>query len=433
MLKTVSKALLLVVFVTGVLIAFIAAVFFYITTPVALVTGVSPQQLDKADSVQPLLQQVNAILQRRHAEHTLEMTTQQLDSLLGVMHRAESSLTGKAHWQNDSLSVTFTLKGDRLLGTTFIGQRNMNIVLRFVTAHGLGLQEVRVGQLSFSGETVIHIAAWALNQWTETLFGDALVSRIQRVTITEKLAFIEVLPIEPVIVEYKKFKQQWQFQSPSLLAALAQDYIGRITSSGWERSAAAPSLVALLNTVFTIVKQQPADQQALHAQAAIIATAAVAGHTRVATLAGINKTQVSIPENVTATLLERNDLARHYIISAALNVLSHSAMSLAIGEFKELMDRAKGGSGYSFVDLAADMAGNALAEAVRNDEKRIWVINHLSQANNEQDLMPRVDHLQEGLSVEAFKAQFGEVDSAVYRQLIEQIAADIKAMPLYHL
>ena len=62
------------------------------------------------------------------------------------------------------------------------------------------------------------------------------------------------------------------------------------------------------------------------------------------------------------TLKNRNDLAQHYLISGAINAVSGTAWSNAIGLEKELKD-SDGGSGFSFVDLMADIAGNKLAQS----------------------------------------------------------------------
>lgn len=429
----IRRFLLVVVFTLFTLFFSVAALLSVLTTSTPLVQGVPAKQLGKAESVQPLFKALGQLMQKRHQDNVLQITAEQLESLLGVMHRAYPLLSGQAVWYEEQLRIQLTFDLEGLWTEQQWSNRYVNAILTFENSDGVGLESASLGKVNLSGTTLSGVLAWGLNQWTQTQMGDALLHTIRQTSIADNSATFDLFPIEPVIVEYKKFKRHWQYQDMSPLTALATDYIRVIRTSGWVVEGQTKSLLDIMVPVFDLVSQTPLEQQSLHAQAAIIAMASIAGHMRVATVAGINKETVTLPNDVNATLLDRNDLARHYIISAALNVLSQSAMSLAIGEFKELMDRAKGGSGYSFVDLAADMAGNALAEALKHDHKRSFVIQRLSELNSESELMPSTSHLPEGLSVEAFRARFVEVDSPAYRQLVDSIATELSVMPLYRL
>ncbi|MGV2436495.1 MAG UNVERIFIED_CONTAM: hypothetical protein LVT10_17695 [Anaerolineae bacterium] len=59
-----------------------------------------------------------------------------------------------------------------------------------------------------------------------------------------------------------------------------------------------------------------------------------------------------------AFLYKRTDLAKHFMGAAALSVSTNRLFANALGEVKELRDAQTGGSGFSFVDLAADKAGS---------------------------------------------------------------------------
>ena len=85
-------------------------------------------------------------------------------------------------------------------------------------------------------------------------------------------------------------------------------------------------------------------------EAAILALAIYAGHHWFAKFVGDvqpKKGEVTLPK-AKPTLKFRADLSQHFIFSAAIKILSEQDLSLAIGEFKELMDRGDDGSGYSF-------------------------------------------------------------------------------------
>ena len=70
----------------------------------------------------------------------------------------------------------------------------------------------------------------------------------------------------------------------------------------------------------------------------------------------------------------RDDLARHFSISAALAATMDTPLADAVGLYKELEDARPGGSGFSFVDLAADRAGarlGALAVGGAAEQERL--------------------------------------------------------------
>ena len=101
--------------------------------------------------------------------------------------------------------------------------------------------------------------------------------------------------------------------------------------------------------------------------------------------------------------------------------------------FKELMDRAMGGSGYSFVDLTADMAGIEFARVATSPVHAVRVQQLLSDMHDDDVIMPPVDGLAEGLSKDQFIEQFERVDSDAYLQEVAKIKARLANVPLYQL
>ena len=63
------------------------------------------------------------------------------------------------------------------------------------------------------------------------------------------------------------------------------------------------------------------------------------------------------------TLGGRDDLKRHFVISAGLTAVRDGAAAIGMGELKELFDSNAGRSGFSFDDMAANAAGVAIAGA----------------------------------------------------------------------
>lgn len=130
-------------------------------------------------------------------------------------------------------------------------------------------------------------------------------------------------------------------------------------------------------------------------------------------------------------LRRRTDLARHFLTSAALAANSDTALSDAIGLYKEISD-SQGGSGFSFTDIAADRAGSrfgALATASPGQARSLQ--QRIAAGIAEADIMPAVGDLPEHMSAEQFQRRFGDVDSPAYRDMMADIEARIARLPLY--
>jgi hypothetical protein len=127
------------------------------------------------------------------------------------------------------------------------------------------------------------------------------------------------------------------------------------------------------------------------------------------------------------TILNRDDLARHYTISALLTALGGAKQAEAIGVGKELLDTQRD-SGFSFVDLAADRAGIRFAEGVLSGK-----VSLLSVANdyNVGFFMPSIEGLPEGLTAEEFVTSFGTPTDVRFLQVIRDIDTRMGALPPY--
>lgn len=100
----------------------------------------------------------------------------------------------------------------------------------------------------------------------------------------------------------------------------------------------------------------------------------------------------------------------------------------AVGLWKELDDTRRGGSGFSFADLAADRAGTRLGEAAVGDARRLQAA--LADAD-EPDFMPDVAALPEFLSAREFVARYGGVGAPAYERQTAEIESRIDALPLW--
>jgi hypothetical protein len=161
-------------------------------------------------------------------------------------------------------------------------------------------------------------------------------------------------------------------------------------------------------------------------QVAILALGVVLGDERVANVAQqpiiIQQEQELQDIRGRVRLAGRNDLARHFVVSAALTVLTDENRALLIGIGKEMMDSTSGGSGFSFVDLLADKAGIRFAvQATRNREGAQALQHRIVDGFENGEFFPNIDGLPEGISGDDFGSQYGGLGGKETKRLIKEI------------
>ena len=114
----------------------------------------------------------------------------------------------------------------------------------------------------------------------------------------------------------------------------------------------------------------------------------------------------------------RQDLAQHWLISAALTLEAGSGAANAIGVFKEMLD-SRGGSGFSFADLSADRSGVRFAQAAIADPRR-WQAR-VARIASEADILPPIDALPEKLQEPAFLRRFQARDNQAWAEMTAEI------------
>ena len=131
-------------------------------------------------------------------------------------------------------------------------------------------------------------------------------------------------------------------------------------------------------------------------------------------------------------LYKRIDLAQHFIGSAAITASVNGQVAKVAGEEKELSD-AQGGSGFSFIDLAADKAGTRFGEmATSSPENARKIQKAMSGIKDYSDFMPDPRDLPEHMDEAEFKQRYQSVDSPAYQEISKQIDARIAATPIYN-
>ncbi|CAN5224938.1 hypothetical protein BH11PSE9_BH11PSE9_30490 [soil metagenome] len=189
------------------------------------------------------------------------------------------------------------------------------------------------------------------------------------------------------------------------------------------------SLEKLLPPMFALAQQRSASgsDAAAENRTAILVLAFFANHIGLYRIAPEADEWQSPPPR-TVLLAGREDTPLHFLVSAVIASQAGSPLSNAIGLFKEV-DDSRGGSGFSFNDLAADRAGTRFGElAIASPAK----LQHLIAAGvREADFMPHAADLPENLPEAEFEARFGGIGGPAYNKVLTDIEARVASVMLY--
>jgi hypothetical protein len=120
-------------------------------------------------------------------------------------------------------------------------------------------------------------------------------------------------------------------------------------------------------------------------------------------------------------LLGRADLAKHWAISAALTASFGADLSGAMGTWKEIADSGNGGSGFSFVDLAADRSGIVNAQRAVDSATALQTAQRLAQISEGALLPLQALALSEGMSEAEFQSRYVNTEAKAYQQVVQRI------------
>lgn len=232
---------------------------------------------------------------------------------------------------------------------------------------------------------------------------------------------------------------RWQERAATRLAAAAvapedqarlRAYRTRLAE--WSRRAPGESvsMTALLGDLFALAAERSAGSDPVEENRAAILTAALyAVQQDIATLVPEAKSWPQ-PAPRRITLSGRDDFAKHFLVSAALAANAGKALADAIGLHKEIED-ARGGSGFSFNDIAADGAGTRFGElASAGAEGARQLQQRVARGVAEADVMPVSADLPEFMPEAEFVKRFGGVGGPGYDSMMNEIETRIDALPI---
>ncbi|MBD3585997.1 hypothetical protein HHX48_09635 [Salinimonas sp. HHU 13199] len=415
--------------ITGLLAAIVLLIVLILDTSPSVSANASEQIAD-ADTVKKLLAQIRRSINDRERGHVITISEQQVESLIGFVQRAAPYIHGTSAIHPDHGTIEASVAVPAAVTTLYL-----NLEIKVLPADRLAIDHVRMGSLSLPGPFAVGLVESALNIYTDSEIGTQAKEQITRVAMTETQVAVTLQPMDSFLRQLNEIRAGFDEEERDELTKLTAYYLRYIAGREIALKKKPQPFNAYLNLIMARAREQSTQDNVLqHNKAAVLALAIFIGHHRIANFVGDVQPDVehALKPASSVLLRGRSDLSKHFIISAALKMLSEQDVTVAIGEFKELMDRGMGGSGYSFVDLAADLAGVELARVLADPDTALRAQNTLASTPDESVYMPEVDGLIEGLSKQEFTRRYEKVDSEAYLQEVEQIRAKLAQMPFYN-
>ena len=302
--------------------------------------------------------------------------------------------------------------------------RFVNIEAIFAEAEGLPhIEMLRVGRLPVPGLVANQALQWGVRKWSGGAEAGVALDAIKRVTLRDGA----------LMVTY-----EWSDALPGALAGMV------LSAEDGERLKAYQALVAklseasergplpmerVLQAMLALGAQRAGDAVAENRAALLTLAFFVNGKGLGVIYPAAQAWPRPAARNVTLT--GRHDFAQHFSVSAALAAAAGSPLADAVGLFKEI-DDSRGGSGFSFNDIAADRAGTRFGELATSDPTGASRAQRLgASALAAVVIFPQVADLPEFMSEPEFKRRYGGTGGAEYKRMMSEIERRVAALPAY--
>jgi hypothetical protein len=396
------------------------------------------KQVENAENVTELISQVRKSFRNRHDSQQIDITYSQAESLLGFTQRALPNMSSdiKMYQQRAEILVSYQLP-------PYLLSSYVNVSIKVNEAPGMELESVSIGLITIPGSWALSWAESLANSYTNSEVATQAIRQIAKTEISPEQVVIILNPLDPLLKELKNVNTSGQDENRHVLRMKTAHYLRLLAAlpvpSNSGRQNKDTSLSYYLHKVMREAKMisdqamnSNTNTAALENEAAIIAVAIYAGHRRFSTLFGDLTSEIDPVPTIgrRPVLANRQDLSLHFIFSAAIKLLSEQGISVAVGEFKELMDRGNGGSGYSFVDLAADMAGARFAALAVDPTTAVKLQSIMSMEANEALFFPSINGFEEGMNKSEFRQRFTDIKSEEYLSVVHEIERRIEKLPI---
>jgi hypothetical protein len=433
MLKILRLSIVFAILLPVLIVTATVALAFYVIEKEPLVRQSPPVDSETVAAGKALLQRI--ILQVESADArgtTLAVTEGELRHLAQMGSHTFARLNTDVYFDGGSINSRVSLRlipnpvGDYLNLVFQVGQ----------SSEGINIDRLSIGPLNLPGRWLLPLAAYLADTLLQDQQASLLLASVRGFRIEGDTALLSVQPPPDVKAQLKQAVKTLQASRfpPGEQERVVHyyEYLVRIAEQGGRSSRSFSAYLAPLMVEATNRRER---SSAVAENRAVIWALTIyfsygAFETLVGDLVSSQRALVRPPSGV--TLGGRWDLMAHFIYSAGITLATQQGIGIAAGEFKELLDSGKGGSGFSFADLAADRAGVQFVTAATSNESAARQLQQSIVANNsEAAFFPDISGLAEGLSDVQFRRQYGSTQSESYREQVALIDQRIARLPVY--
>jgi hypothetical protein len=363
-----------------------------------------------------------------------------LNAMMTLAARGANRFSGRV---KITPGILFLMASVRLPDNPLGRYLNMRVEL-LPDERGLNINRVKVGKLGIPRLLSVGLLRRILDLGMGNSEGTALLGSVQSVTMTMDMVTVNLRSVSQLkerlsrlqvfLVNLHEMSNGGSLSGDQ--AAVSRYYMQLMEAERLVPAGPPLSLAAYLEPLFRLARERSATGDPVREnRAALLALAIYLGDHRFEKLAGLQLKPEAQGRSSFARAVHlggRRDLCLHFVISAGLKVLTDQGISTAVGEFKELLDARKGGSGFSFTDLAADSAGIRFAETAADTSGGAASLqNLLARGPGEQLFFPDVAGLPENIPRDEFERQYVGVNSPAYDRMVNEINRRINECPAY--
>ena len=404
-----------------------------------LVSGKPVPNTESASRVRTLAHKFRNAQETDAGKKELAITEQDLASIIVFAVRSVPSARAEAQITPQGLEGRLTVG----LPRTPLGRyANLGFTI-LPSEHGLEIESIRFGQAEYSARFL----APAMSRGLDLLLGSGSGEMLMGFVSSVRFKGGEmILTYEPgqgrseklsdrmnTLFDKIKNNDQLRIAHPETV----QIYFRHLQETAVQLRGGYVPLSKYIAPVFRLAAESSKpgeDEAATQNRAAIMALAVYFGDQRMKALVDSsteNYFSGSRYGSHNVTIQGRHDLVQHYLTSAGLQLAAGVNVANVIGEFKEIADTLRGGSGFSFSDIAADRAGVVLAQKAGDAKHAYRMQAVLSRVKQETDYFPDISGLPDNMTQAEFESRYGNVDSARYRSLMADIERRIASVPAY--
>lgn len=380
---------------------------------------------------------LRGIIRQDHASISISASEEDLNSLMAVAARGIKRLEGRVNITQSGLYAAMTYHLPHNPVGDFINVR----VGVFPSDPGLHLSQVAIGKIKISDRLALFLFRLVLDIVLGNENGTVWTGSVQSVNFRRDTVTLNLQRIPDLIERREKIVKRFQslrefFPPLSDPEAIRLYYAELLTLEDRVRSGPPVSLAYFIGPLFQLARQRSLESEpAEENKAALLALATFAGDRGFERFIGpVHPEGVKYRRTVLrrALLGGREDLRLHFVISAGLKIITDSGITYAIGEFKEMLDSNRGGSGFSFIDLAADLSGMRLAEVATDRTGGARKIQSMLDGEISEDtFFPAINDLPEDLTKTEFERIYVNVENPKYVNIVNVINDRISHLPIY--